>query len=1171
MTVTDPYVHLHVHTDLSMLDGAARIGPLIAEAARLGQPAIAMTDHGNMFGAYDFHAAAVKAGIKPVLGIEAYVAPESRHHRRPVYWGPAQRKCEEDVSGGGAYTHMTLLAGGPEGLRNLFRLQSRGWTEGYWKNWPRIDTELIAEHSAGVIGTTGCLGGEVPTRLRLGQYDEAVRAAGKYRDILGKENYFLELMDHGITAERALRDDLLRLGRHLALPQLVTNDTHYVTQDQAPAQDALLCIQTGKLLSDTNRFRFDGSGYHIKPAAEMRTYWDGIAPQGCDNTLLLAERVTSYGEVFAPRRLMPAFPVPGGETEMSLLRTMTLDGARRRYGDQVPAERIDYELGVIGRMGFPGYFLIVADICRYARDNGIEVGPGRGSAPGSVVAYAMGITELDPVRFGLLFERFLNPERVSMPDIDLDIEDRRRGEIVDYVTRTYGEDMVCQIMTLGTMKARAAVKDMARILDLPYSLGEKITKAFPPPIGGHEIELAAIFEENSNRHREASALRALYQDSPDARTVIDQARGIEGIVRQTGVHAAGVIISGEPLAGLVPVFRAKGTGPLIAGFTMFPLDDMGFLKIDFLGLRNLTILADAVRYIKAVHGLDVILNDLPLDDPEVYAMLGRGETCGLFQLESDGMADLIKAIAPAGFEDVVVVQALYRPGPMDAGTHTSYARRKTGREPVTPVHPELAEALKPVLADTYGLVVYQEQVMTAAQVLAGYTLAQADLLRRAMGKKKKEILDREYAPFRDGMLANGYSEGAVRTIWDILVPFSGYAFNRSHAAAYGLIAYRTAWLKCHYPAEYMAALLTSVGDDKDKTAGYLAECRRLGITVLTPDVNSSGAGFTPVPGEGIRFGLAAVTHIGDSTVTAILAARRDGPFAGFSDFLRRVPASSCGKRAVDALIKAGAFGFTGEPRRGLAAICDQAVDAAAGDSRNQAAGQGSLFDDDPAATAAFEIPVPAGEWDRAALLASEREMLGLYVSGHPLDGTEPVLAAARDLTIRELLSSGRDSGPARIAGLITGVEQKTTKTGSTWAVVTLEDLDASIEVCFFGGSWLLYGPSLTRDSVIGVSGKLSGRGGRTTVSADDITILDTSRSAAPVIIVLAHAQAQQEATLRSLRDILQAHPGAMPVHLRVIPATGAGSTLMKCDKFPVAPTPGFWGDVKGLLGAGALA
>jgi DNA polymerase-3 subunit alpha len=1159
------YVHLHVHTDLSMLDGAARIGPLIAEAARLGQPAIAMTDHGNMFGAYDFHAAAVKAGIKPVLGIEAYVAPASRYDKKAIYWGPEGRKNEGDVSGGGAYTHMTLLAASADGLRNLFRLQSRGWTEGYTNKWPRVDDELLAQYAGGVIATTGCMGGAVPKRLRLGQYDEALKTAGQYQDIFGKENYFLELMDHGITAERELRSDLLALGRHLGLPPLVTNDTHYVTQDQAPAQDALLCIATGKRLTDADRFRFDGTGYHIKPASQMRAYWDELVPGGCDNTLLVAGRVTSYDEVFEHRSLMPAFPVPEGQSETALLRTMTMDGARRQYGNEVPAGRIEYELGVIDRMGFSGYFLVVADICRHARDNGIAVGPGRGSAAGSVVAYAMGITELDPIRFGLLFERFLNPERVSMPDIDLDFEDRRRGEVVAYITRTYGADRVCQIMNLGTLKAKAAVKDSTRILDLPYSLGEKIGKAFPPPIGGAEIGLDAIFQESHPRYREAAALRALYQDNPDARTVIDTARGIEGLVRQPGVHAAGVIISGKPLIDIIPVFRPKGEGSLVAGFTMGPVDNMGLLKMDCLGLRNLTVIADAVRHIKTVWGVSIDIAGLPLDDPAVYAMLACGETCGTFQSESAGMTELIVAIQPDLFEHVSAAQALYRPGPMDAGAHTSYARRKAGQEPVTPVHPELGEALEPVLSDTYGLVVYQEQVMTIAQVLAGYTLAQADLLRRAMGKKKKEILDREYVPFRDGMLERGYSEGAVRTIWDILIPFSGYAFCRSHAAAYALIAYRTAWLKCHYPAEYMAALLTSVSDDKDKTRLYLAECRRLGIKVLPPDVSTSGAGFTPVPGEGVRFGLAAISNIGDGAVNAIIATRQeDGPFASFPDFLCRVPGSACGKRGVESLIKAGAFDSSGEPRKGLTAICEQAMNDAAETRRDKASGQGSLFDGEENP---FAIPVPPGEWGRSALLASEREMLGLYVSGHPLDGLEDVLSAVRDMTISELLASGRADGTVRLAGMITGVECRTTKTGSAWAVITLEDLDAATEICFFSDAWLLYSPSLTADRVISVTGRLSDRG-KLTIGADSMQILDTSGGTKPVIIALGCAQAQEE-TVASLKRILLAHPGPVPVHLRIIPASGSRATLMRCDKFPVAPTPAFWGDVKGLLGAGS--
>ena len=1161
------FAHLHAHTDFSLLDGAARIGPLIAEAARLGMPAIAMTDHGNMFGAYSFWRKAVAAGIKPVLGIEAYVAPASRQHRKAVYWGQEQRKSDRDVSGGGAYTHMTLLAADPEGLRNLFQLQSRGWLEGFWNKWPRVDTDLLAQYSSGVIATTGCLGGEIPTRLRLGQYDKALEAAGRYQDIYGKDSYYLELMDHGIEDERVLRGDLLRLGRQLGLPPLVTNDLHYVTGDQAPAHDALLCISTGKKIADTDRFRFSGDGYYVKPAAEMRAYWDDLIPGGCDNTLLVAERVSAYDEVFAHRDLMPVFPVPDGQTEESLLRAMTAEGARRRYGSHVPAERIEYELSVIIQMGFSGYMLVVADICQYARDNGIEVGPGRGSAAGSVVAYTLGITDLDPLQHGLLFERFLNPERVSMPDIDLDFEDRRRPELFDYVTRKYGQDRVCQIITYGVIKAKTAVKDSARILGLPYAVGEKIVKAFPSAIGGNEVPLDAISDPGHQRYGHCSALRGLYNDDPDAKTVIDKAREVEGLTREFGVHAAGVVISREPVISIVPLYCAKGEGRPAAGFTMFDVEDMGLLKMDFLGVRNLTVIADTVRAVKATRGIDIDIAGLPLDDPATYKMLAAGDTCGIFQFESDGICNLLQAMQPTRFDDISAAQALYRPGPMEAGAHTAYALRKTGKQPVTPIHPELADALGPVLGDTYGLIVYQEQVMQAAQVLAGYTLGQADLLRRAMGKKKKEILDKEYVPFRDGMLTNGYSEDAIRTVWDILVPFAGYAFNRSHSAAYGLISYRTAYLKANFPAEYMAALLTSVGDDKDKPALYLAECRRMGIKVLPPDVNESAAMFAAA-GTDVRFGMAAVRNVGVNVVDAIISARTaKGTFTSFSDFLDKIPAAACNKRVIDSLIKAGAFDSLGEPRKGLTLMYDQAVDAVISLKRNEAIGQESLFGEGTEASAVFNVPVPAGEWDKMTRLGYEREMLGLYVSAHPLDGLDQVLAGHRDMTIAEL-RTGNPGGSVSIAGLITGVEQKTAKKdGSPWAAVTLEDLDASIEVCFFSRAWAKHSQSLTPDRVVSISGRLSDRG-KLSLTADTMTILDVAAGTKPAVIAMTLAQAQP-AIIRDLKRALLAHPGSTPVHLKVDPADGSRKILTHLAGFTVSPVPGFWADIKAILGPGA--
>ncbi|MEV5322789.1 DNA polymerase III subunit alpha [Nonomuraea sp. NPDC052634] len=1180
----DSFVHLHVHTEYSMLDGAAKVGMLMEEVARLGMPAVAMSDHGNVHGAYEFFQTARKTGVKPIIGIEAYVAPASRHHRKPVYFSDdlSLRRSDDDtgeggdVSGRGLYTHMTMWAADAQGLRNLFRLQSRAWLEGHVQKYPRMDDELLAEHGQGIIATTGCPSGEVQTRLRLGQYDQAVEAAARYRDIFGRDNYFLELMDHGLAIERRVRDDLLRLGKELDLPPLATNDSHYVTESQAQAHDVLLCVGTGKRLADTDRFRFGGTGYYVKPAEEMRALWDAEVPGACDNTLLVAERIGDYGEVFAHRDLTPRFPVPEGETESSWLRKETLEGARRRYGgrpSQEVLDRIDYELSVIDAMGFPGYFLVVADICRYAREHGIGLGPGRGSATGSMVAYCTGITQLDPIEHKLIFERFLNPERISMPDVDLDFDDRRRDEVIEYVTRKYGDDRVCQIVTFGTIKAKAAIKDSCRVLGLPYALGDRITKAFPAADGGKEIPLAAIHDTGHPRYGEAAELRQMYEQDPDVKKVIDTATGIEGLTRGTGIHAAGVILSREPLIDVIPLVKPKADGPVITGFPFTQAEDMGLLKMDFLGLRNLTVIGDAIANVRANRGVDIDILDVPLDDATTYEMLARGDTLGVFQLDSAGMRVLLKLMRPTTFTDIAAVNALYRPGPMEMNAHTNYALRKTGRQPVEPIHPELEEALEPILGDTYHLVVFQEQVMAIVQRLAGYSLGAADMLRRAMGKKKKEVLDAEWDRFSAGMRERGFSEEAVKAVWDVLVPFSGYGFNKSHTAGYGLVSYWTAYLKANYPAEYLAALLTSVGDDKDKMAVYLSDCRRLGIKVLPPDVNASRLDFTPVGSE-IRFGLGAVRNIGAGVVEAIVATREArGAYTDFNDFLAKVPAVVCNKRVIESLAKAGAFDSLGHHRKALVAVHEAAVDAVIEVKRNEAHGQDSLFGE-PGQSSAFSVAIPQGErdgeWDKATLLAYEREMLGLYVSAHPLDGAESVLSANRDTTIADLLASGRQDGTTRISGIVSGLQRKVTKQGSPWAIVTLEDHDASVECLIFPKTYALYGELLAEDRVISVRGRINVRDDVMSVYGEEIAVLDVSQAGGhpPVVLSLQEAQLNPR-VVRELKQILTTHPGRTPVHV-CLHRRGARSVLLDLVPYQVTPGPALYSDLKALLGAGVL-
>ncbi|RAY15115.1 DNA polymerase III subunit alpha [Actinomadura craniellae] len=1194
--MADSFVHLHVHTEYSMLDGAAKIGKMADRVSQLGMPAIAMSDHGNLFGSYEFHKKIKGAGLKPIIGVEGYVSPQSRFHKKPVFWGePHQRKFNEqtgaggDVSASGTYLHKTMWAYTAQGLKNLFKISSLASLEGHMKKYPRMDDELFEQYHEGIIATTGCPSGAVQTRLRLGQFDKALEHAAKYQEIFGKENYFLELMDHGnVLIETAVRDQLLEIGRRLGIPPLVTNDSHYVTEDQATAHDALLCVGTNSRLDNPDRFRFSGQGYYIRSAEEMRGLdHDDLWREGCNNTLVIAERVESYDEVFAHRDLAAKFPVPDGETEMSWLRKECRRGAVHRYGDPVPAEvqeRIEYELSVIEGMGFPGYFLVVADICQYARDNSIWVGPGRGSATGSMVAYVTGITELDPIEHSLLFERFLNPERISMPDVDLDFDERRRGDMIRYVTEKYGEDNVSLIITYMTIKSKAAVKDAGRVLGYPFVVGEKITKAFPPAVMGKEIPLTGIFDPEHERYAEATELRKLYEEDVDVKKVIDTALGLEGLTRGTGVHAAGVILSSQPLVDVMPIFMRPDDGARITGFDGPSSENMGALKMDFLGLRNLTVLGDAVENIKTNRGLELDMLKVPLDDKKTYELLARGETLGVFQLDSSMMRDLTKLIAPTRFEDVSSILALGRPGPMGANAHINYALRKEGKQAIAPIHPGLKDALEPILGTTFHLVVYQEQVMAIAQQLAGYTLGGADILRRAMGKKKKEEMDKQWATFSSGMVDKGYTEEMAKAVWDVLEPFSSYGFNKSHTAGYGLVSYWTAYLKANYPAEYMAALLTSVGTNKDKMAVYLAECRRMKVQVLPPCVNESSLRFAAV-GDDVRFGLGAVQNVGDGPINGIIGARKEhGKYTDFNDFLTKVPAVVCNKRTIESLIKAGAFDGLGHARMGLVQIHDQAIDSVIDIKKKEAMGQDSLFgafEDSDAATEAFAITVPSAEWDKRTKLAFEREMLGLYVSDHPLNGAERVLERNRDYSIAQILNrdADRERGEIRVAGIISGVDKKVTKQGNVWAILKIEDHDGSLEVPCFPATYQLYGENLAPDLVVSVVGKIrirdSGEDASVSFNAVAIEFLDISNvpqagEHEPVVIALREANVNRE-LLAELKQMFRTHRGDTPVHL-MVERLNRRKVLVNLPDHKVNLANGaFVGDLKVLLGPTALA
>lgn len=1169
--MADSFAHLHVHTEYSMLDGAARIGELMTAVEQHGMPAVAMTDHGNVFGAYEFWKAARAKGVKPIIGTEAYITPGThRSDRTRVKWGGQDAQPGDDVSGGGAYTHMTLLAESNEGLSNLFRLSSYASMEGYYFK-PRMDDELLARHAAGLIATTGCPSGEVQTRLRLGQYDQAVAAAARYRDIFGAESYFLELMDHGLEIERRVRDDLLRLGKDLGLPLLATNDLHYTTADDAKSHEALLCVQSGATMDDPNRFKLDGGGYYVKSAAEMRHLFRDM-PEACDNTLLIAERCDVAFDESA--NYMPRFPVPEGHTEETWFRAEVAAGLERRYPAGVPdavRQQAEYEMGVISQMGFPGYFLVVADFINWAKDHGIRVGPGRGSGAGSMAAYAMRITDLDPLHHGLIFERFLNPDRVSMPDFDIDFDDRRRGEVIKYVTEKYGTERVAQIVTYGTIKSKQALKDSSRVLGFPFGMGEKLTKAMPPAVMGKDIPLSGIFDPSHERYKEAGDIRALIETDPEAKTVFETARGLENLKRQWGVHAAGVIMSSDPLIDIIPVMKREQDGAIITQFDYPACESLGLIKMDFLGLRNLTIVSDALDNIRANRGIELDLETLELDDRGAYELLQRGDTLGVFQLDGGPLRSLLRLMRPDSFEDISAVIALYRPGPMGADSHTNYALRKNGLQEITPIHPELEEPLAEILNESYGLIIYQEQVMAVAQKVAGYSLGEADILRRAMGKKKKAELDKQFETFEGGMRERGYSAGAVKALWDILLPFSDYAFNKAHSAAYGVISYWTAYLKAHYPAEYMAALLTSVGDSKDKMAVYLSECRRMGITVLPPDVNESSLYFTAV-GDDIRFGLGAVRNVGEGVVEGIIAAReREGGYAAFHDFLKKVPLGVASKRVVESLIKSGAFDSMGATRRAMLEIHEDAVEAAVKTKRNEANGQVDLFGDifDDLDTVADRVP-ERPEWGKRDKLAFEREMLGLYVSDHPLSGLELELAKHSTHQIQELAETVEDGDTVTIAGLVTTVQHRVARnSGNPYGIIAVQDFGGEIEIMVLGKSYLEFRPALVADQVVVVKGRVRTRDDAFTLHANmidtpDVQPVDETR---PLELRIPERRASMQA-MRDLRSLLERHAGPTDVRLAL-----ERPEVERVFALPqqVKVSSDLFGEIKSLLGPASIA
>ncbi len=1165
------FAHLHVHTEYSMLDGAARIDEVVAAAAADGQPAIGITDHGNMYGVLDFYRAARKAGITPVLGTEAYMAGESRFER-PVRRGRVDDTGGEGGEGEKLYYHLTLLAETNPGYKNLLKLSSAAYLEGYYYK-PRVDWELLERHHEGVIATTGCLGGVVLQALLRDDVPLATKLTSRLSDIFGPDGLYVELQDHGMETQHRTNRHLIEIARDLHLPLLATNDSHYVHQEGSVAHDALLCVQTGAQVDDPKRFRFETDQHYLKTAAEMRALFAEV-PEACDNTLLIAERASVEIEFGKPE--MPRFDVPEGfDSEEAYLRHLTMEGAHARYGAPLPAdaaERIDKELTVIEDMGLSAYFLIVWDLIAYARDKGIRVGPGRGSAAGCCVAYCLKIVDLDPLTYGLIFERFLNAGRKEMPDIDMDFDERYRGDMIKYAAEKYGPDHVAQIVTFSTIKARAAVRDAARVLGYPYAVGDRIAKAMPPLVMGRDTPLPACLELTpgyEEGYKMASDLRELHDTDPDAKKVIEVARGLAGLRRQDGIHAAAVVITREELTEYLPVQRKPGpdgdiaNAPIVTQYEMHGVADLGLLKMDFLGLRNLSVIEKALDLIEATTGRRVDIDHLPLDDEKTFEMLRRGDSVGVFQLEGGPMRALIRSLAPTCFDDIGALVALYRPGPMAANMHNDFADRKNGRKPITYIHPDLGE----VLGDTQGLMIYQESLMRVAQRFAGYSLQDADNLRKACGKKVRALMAAERDKFVAACETTGYGSALGTALFDVIEPFADYAFPKAHAYCYGMVAYQTAWLKANHPVEYLAALLTSVKDDKDKTAVYLAECRTMGVEVMVPDLNKSMSDFVAVEGK-IPFGLSAIRNVGEGLVAQIVSERDvNGAFADFYDFCLRVSPMVLNKRSVESLIKAGAFDSLGHPRRGLLMVFEQVIDRTLARRRERDLGIQSLFGDlaeGPGSALEERMPIPDLEFDPPERLAHEKEMLGLYVSSHPLFGVESSLRRHTDCTINDLREL-RDGEMRWVGGVVTSLSRKYTKRGDLMATFVLEDLQSAIEVFVFPRTMLDYGALLSDDAVVCVKGRIDLREEPAKIICMELKRPDLSPEHSRPVRIKLDPSALTPTCLTRLKEVLREHPGDQPVLVHL------DSTILRLpDEFRVHAGNGLVAELRELLGANGL-
>jgi len=1153
------FVHLHLHTDYSLLDGACDVEKLCQRVAELGMPAVAMTDHGNIFGAVHFVNAAHKHGVKPIVGCELYVCKKEDHN------------IERMPPEGDTYNHLLVLAENEEGYRNLVKITSEASLHGFYYK-PRISKKFLAEHSRGLIGLSGCLKGEVAERLVESNYDAARAAAGQFADIFGKENFYLEIQDQGLAMEHRIHPGLFRLEKDLGLPLVATNDSHYLCEDDAHAQDVMVCIQTGKSIRDTERMKFEGTQFFVKSHDEMyRVFKD--SPDVVARTLAIAERCSLRLEKVATP--FPQFDVPSGYTIDSYFVHVTREGFARRLETLRPLadqsrlkhsladyeQRLERELSIIQQMKFSGYFLIVWDFIRYAKERDIPVGPGRGSAAGSLVSYALGITDLDPLQHELLFERFLNPERVSMPDIDIDFCMNRRGEVIQYVTQKYGRDNVAQIITFGTMAAKAAIKDVGRAMDIPYADVDRIAKMVPPTLN---ITLDEAIEESP-------PLREAYEKDPQVQELLDTARKLEGLVRNSGVHAAGVVISPRPLTELVPLHKTKND-EIVTAFDMVAIEKMGLLKMDFLGLTTLTILTDTLKLIVQTRGTPITLELIPLQDQETYEkVFHKGLTSGVFQFESRGMRDVLRRYQPNSIEDLTALNALYRPGPIQGGMIDDFIDRKHGRKKIEYELPELQQ----ILEETLGVIVYQEQVMQIANRLAGYSLGEADLLRRAMGKKKPEEMAQQRERFIEGAAQRKFPPKKIEKIFDLMAQFAGYGFNKSHSAAYALLAYHTAYLKTHYPVEFMAALLTSVTGSTDDVVKYINECREMGIAVEAPDINVSAANFTP-HGESIRFGLAAVKNVGGNAIESIVAARKKlGRFKSIFEFCEHVDLRLLNKRVLESLIKSGAVDSFGR-RAQLMAVLDKAIDQAQKAQRDAEFGQHGLFgvfQQEEMAEQNGKLP-NTPDWDEHARLAAEKEILGFFISGHPLDKYRDKLLDLQALSTEEIAamtnSTGKDE-TITTAGMITNVRVLKSKRGDFYAQATLEDMSGSVDMIVFPEAFKRIGEKVKLEvPVLVKAGVRIEEGANPKITAAEIIPLEDAKIPLPrAIRIRIPLENSRENTVDDLHTLFLERKGEAKV-LFDVERQGDFMVVMEADGYNVLPDRNFIARVEQLCGRGSV-